>query len=189
MIVEVFVKNMVCDRCIKVVRTELRECGVDVLEVELGKVTYKTRNMESDSEKLNTVLRMNGFAVLESADTILVEKVKLNLIGLLENIPIQKTGTLSSYLSDNIEQDYSRLSRIFSYTENTTIEKYFIKLKIEKVKELIQSSVYNFTEIGQLLDYSNVNHLSRQFKAETGMNLTDYKLLNQNFRNSLDQIL
>jgi len=81
------------------------------------------------------------------------------------------------------------LSRIFSYTEKITVEKYFIKLKIEKVKELIQSKQYNFTQISQLLDYSNVNHLSKQFKAETGMSLTKYKTLNQNFRNSLDQIL
>ncbi len=189
MLVEVFVKNMVCDRCIKVVRNELLEEGVQVQEVELGRVLYHTDNEELDLKKLNKVLDENGFELLESSDKILVEQVKLSLIRLLEHLPIQKTGTLSNYLSEATDCDYSRLSRIFSYTENTTVEKYFIKLKIEKVKELIQAKRYNFTQISQMLDYSNVNHLSRQFKAETGMSLSEYKALDQNFRNSLDQIL
>jgi len=189
MIVEVFIKNMVCDRCVKVVRNELNEAGVEVKQVELGRVLYESISKVEDVKKLDKVLIENGFERLESSDRILVEKVKLSLIRLLGKLPVEKTGTLSSYLSGEIEYDYARLSRIFSYTENTTVEKYFIKLKIEKVKELIQSREFNFTEISQLLDYSNVNHLSRQFKSETGMNLTDYKSINKNFRNSLDQIL
>jgi len=108
---------------------------------------------------------------------------------LFENLPVQKTGTLSSYLSEETEYDYIRLSRIFSYTENTTVEKYFIKLKIEKVKELIQSNEFNFTEISRLLDYSNLNYLSKQFKNETGMSLSNYKKQNKNLRSSLDQIV
>ncbi|UAB86468.1 helix-turn-helix transcriptional regulator [Zunongwangia sp. SCSIO 43204] len=189
MMVEVFVKNMVCNRCIKVIKNELLEAGVEVTKVELGRVVYKSKNIARDSKKLEKVLDENGFEILEGSDKILVEKVKQSLIRLLENLPLQKTGTLSSYLSKETETDYSRLSRIFSYTENITVEKYFIKLKIEKVKELIQFKTYNFTEISELLDYTNVNYLSRQFKAETGMNLSEYKELNKNFRNSLDQIL
>ena len=88
-----------------------------------------------------------------------------------------------------MNQDYSKTSKIFSFTEGITIEKYFIKLKIEKVKELIQIDEMNFTEISQLLDYSHVNHLSRQFKSHTGLSLTQYKSEHKNFRNSLDQIV
>ena len=84
--------------------------------------------------------------------------------------------------------EYSKISKIFSLNESITIEKYFIKLKIEKVKELIQLQENNFTEISQLLDYSNVNHLSRLFKNETGMSLTEYKNSQKNIRNALDQI-
>ncbi|TQD36263.1 helix-turn-helix domain-containing protein [Haloflavibacter putidus] len=189
MLVEVFIKNMVCNRCIKVVKNELLEAGVAVIKVELGRVVYKSKDKTEDAKKLKKVLLDNDFELLESTDKILVENVKLNLIRLLENLPIQKNGTLSSYLSRETNYEYSRLSRTFSHIENTTLEKYFIKLKIEKTKELIQSKQYNFTQISQLLDYSSVNHLSRQFKAETGINLTEYKTLEKNFRNPLDQIL
>jgi AraC-like DNA-binding protein len=88
-----------------------------------------------------------------------------------------------------MHQDYSKVSKVFSLTEGMTIEKYFIKLKIEKVKELIEAQEKNFTEISQFLDYSNINHLSKQFKIETGMSLTDYKLLQNKGRNPLDQII
>lgn len=115
--------------------------------------------------------------------------MKIELIKLLKKLPLKTEGTLSSFLSDKMNSDYSKISKIFSITEKITIEKYFIKLKIEKVKELIQSQEYNFTEISQLLDYNNMNYLSRQFKNETGMSLTEYKGLNEGIRNSLDQII
>ena len=104
-------------------------------------------------------------------------------------MPLEINGKLSDFLADKLQRDYSKISKVFSITEGITIEKYFIKLKIEKVKELIQTPEYNFTEISQMLDYSNVNHLSKQFKSETGMSLSDYKDGQKNFRNPLDKIV
>lgn len=189
MIKEYFIKNMVCDRCIKVVRNELLEERVEVLEVILGKVIIETKEEAKDKKKILKVLQENGFLLLDNPATIISERIKIELIKLFNDVPIVLPGKLSEYLVDHINMDYSKISKVFSSTEKITIEKYFIKLKIEKVKELIQSDEYNFTEIGHLLDYNNVNYLSRQFKSETGMSLTEYKGLNKNFRNSLDQIL
>jgi len=186
---EYYIKNMVCDRCIKVVRNELNADGVNTLEVILGRVTIDTEDEVLDEQKLNTVLSENGFLLISSPEAILSEAVKIELIKLLMQLPLKTEGTLSSILSAKLNADYSKISKMFSITEKITIEKYFIKLKIEKVKELIQSQEFNFTEISQLLDYNNMNYLSRQFKSETGMSLTDYKGLNENFRNSLDQIM
>ena len=108
---------------------------------------------------------------------------------MLEDLPLDMDGKLSDLLMQKMNQDYSKISKVFSSTEGITIEKYFIKLKIEKVKELIQTQQPNFTEISQMLNYSHINHLSRQFKSETGMSLTDYKNQQINLRNSLDQIM
>lgn len=189
MIKEYYIKNMVCDRCIKVVRNELEAKGVNILEVILGKVIIDTEDEVSDKQKLNKILVENGFILISSPEVVFSEAVKIELIKLLKKLPLKTEGTLSSFLSDKMNSDYSKISKIFSITEKITIEKYFIKLKIEKVKELIQSQEYNFTEISQLLDYNNMNYLSRQFKNETGMSLTEYKGLNESIRNSLDQII
>lgn len=110
------------------------------------------------------------------------------MINLLNNLPVSNEK-LSDILSGELNQEYSRISKIFSYNEKITLEKYFIKLKIEKSKELIHNKELNFTEISQLLNYSNLTHLSNQFKTETGMSLTAYKALENNFRNPLDQII
>ncbi len=184
-----YIKNMVCDRCIKVVRNELLEQQVQVQDVVLGRVTIETNEESNDRLKILKVLEENGFLLLDNQATIISEQIKIELIKLFNEFPLVLPGKLSEYLTEKTNMDYSKISKVFSTTEKITIEKYFIKLKIEKVKELIQSNEYNFTGISQLLDYSNVNYLSRQFKSETGMSLTEYKGLNTNFRNSLDQIM
>ena len=179
---------MVCDRCIKILRIELEQLDIAVKQIELGRAEVELKSTD-EVEVVKQIVVNNGFELIEDPETILVEEIKIELIKLLRNLPLNFSGTLSDHLAAKVNQDYSKLSKLFSYNEKITIEKYFIKLKIEKVKELIQTKEYNFTEISQLLDYSNVGHLSNQFKSETGMSLTNYKALKQNFRNSLDQII
>ena len=82
---------------------------------------------------------------------------------------------LSDYLSENLNQDYNSLSNLFSEIENTTIEKYFISQKIEKVKELLIYNELSLSEIADILNYSNVAHLSNQFKKITGFTPTHFK--------------
>lgn len=189
MIKNYFIKNMVCDRCIKVVRDELINEGIAVKEVLLGSVSVETEDEVATQVIMEKVLSENGFMLITNPEFILVEKVKLELIKLLEDLPLNLDGKLSELLASKLNSDYSKISKMFSVTEKLTIEKYFIKLKIEKAKELIQAKELNFTEISQHLDYSNMNYLSRQFKSETGLSMSAYKDLNKNFRISLDQIL
>lgn len=179
---------MVCDRCIKVVQDELRDQKIELLEIELGRIKLNLQNSE-EKEILVSVLEQNGFLLIDSPEKQLVELVKIELIKLLKNLPLDISNKLSVYLEEKLNREYSKTSKLFSVTEGITVEKYFIKLKIEKVKELIQSQEHNFTEIGQLLNYSNINHLSRQFKSETGMSLTDYKSEQKSDRTSLDRII
>ena len=179
---------MVCDRCIKVLKDELNDRNIEILQIELGRLRL---NIDNDDEvgKLETILENNGFSLIGSTEEKLTEQVKVELIKALQELPLEIKKKLSAYLSDKLGHEYSKISKVFSFTEGVTIEKYFIKLKIEKVKELVQAKELNFTEIAQLLDYSHINHLSGQFKSQTGMSLSNYKTQQKNFRNSLDQIM
>ncbi len=179
---------MVCDRCIKVLRDELQDHGIEVLNIELGIIKVCFKNLR-DEQILITVLNKNGFSIIESLEKQMIEQIKIELIKLLNDLPLHLDQNLSIYLEELLHTEYSKISKLFSTTEGITIEKYFIKLKIEKVKELIQNQEYNFTEISQLLNYNNVNYLSRQFASETGMSLTVYKSHHLNHRNSLDRIV
>ena len=184
---KLFVKNMVCSRCIKVIRSEIEKLGITLKNIELGTITY-TENSSNDFVNIQSALEQNGFEILLGQEQRLVEQIKIELIKLLQTLPFHLEHTLSKYLEGLMGLEYSKISKIFSVNENVTIEKYFIKLKLEKVKELVQLQEYNFTEISQLFDYSNVNHLSRLFKKETGMSLTEYKNNQLNRRNTLDGI-
>lgn len=179
---------MVCERCIKVLQNALEAQCIKVLDIELGKLEVDIKN-PSDENILNDIISENGFVVIKSYERQLVEQVKRELILLLKNLPLVLPQKLSLHLEEQLNTEYSKISKVFSYTEGLTIEKYFIKLKIEKVKELIQMGEHNFTEMSYLLNYSHINHLSRQFKTETGMSLSLYKQEQHNSRNPLDKII
>lgn len=185
---KIFIKNMVCNRCIKVIQMEVEKLNIDLKHIELGSIIYKEKSKE-DFEAIKKALEGNGFEILLAQDQQLVEQVKIELIKLLQYLPLQLDKTLSKYLEGKLNLEYSKISKLFSTKEHITIEKYFIKLKMEKAKELSQLQENNVTEISQLLDYSNVNHLSRQFKNETGMSLSSYKKSQENSRNPLDEIV
>lgn len=186
--VTLHIENMVCNRCIKVLKQEFEQHQLALKNIELGKITLDI-NEDTDLEKAKDIVDRNGFSIINTQKQKIIENVKISLIKLLDKIPLKLDKKLSAYLEEAIHLEYSKISKTFSTVETITIEKYFIRLKIEKSKELIQSDKYNFTEISQLLDYNNINHFSRQFKNETGMSLTDYKKDQRNTRKSLDQII
>ena len=187
---EFWIKNMVCSRCIKVIKQELDNLNVTILSIELGKLIFKTNDEDSVIvKKIIEILLSNGFEIVQSEENMLVEKIKIILIDQFIELPIHMRVKTSEYLSSALHRDYKKLSKLFSKSEEITIEKYFIKLKIEKSKELIQLKQYAFSDIAYLLDYSSVNHLSRQFKELVGMSMTDYKHSDSWERSFIDEII
>jgi AraC-like DNA-binding protein len=65
----------------------------------------------------------------------------------------------------------------FSEVEGSTIEKYLIAQKIEKVKELMMYDELTLSQIANQLGYSSVAYLSSQFKKQTGLTPTFYRAL------------
>jgi len=79
-------------------------------------------------------------------------------------------------LSKDLEINPSYLSRKFSkYFEDLSFGDYIRKLRIEKARELIQSSNYSLTEIAYLTGFSDQSHFTRIFKKHTGKNPSAYK--------------
>lgn len=96
---------------------------------------------------------------------------------------------LSKHLSEKMNKDYSVLSKMFSAKEGLTIEKYFILLKIERVKEEIQMENKTFSEIAYDLNYKSSSHLAKQFKSISGMSMSEYRKVQDWNRRPLDQIV
>lgn len=166
---------MVCSRCKMVVKNVFENMGISPIAVELGEVELKNDIQESEKQELLKNLRAIGFDLIDDRKSKSIDKIKTLIIDLVQNKNNDLKSNLSDYLSQELHQDYNTLSNLFSEVENTTIEKYFMNQKIEKVKELIIYDELSLSEIAYFLNYSSVSHLSNQFKKVTGFSPTHFK--------------
>lgn len=171
-----------------VVEEELKKLHISPLSVELGEVTLAENMTEELKESIRTVLEPLGFELIDDKRVRIVEQIKNLIIDLVHHKDNLLKTNLSDYLTNQIHHDYSFLSKLFSEVTDTTIEKYFIAQKIERVKELLVYDELSLKEIAELLNYSSVSHLSTQFKTVTGMTPTYYKSIKGHKRKTLDQV-
>lgn len=179
---------MVCGRCIMAVRDILERVGLNPVEVVLGEAILKNELIDTDRQLLQERLREVGFELIDDRRTRIIEQVKNAVVELVHRDNAMLKVNLSDYVSDKIHQDYGSISHLFSEVENTTIEKYFIAQKIERVKELLVYDELTLNEIADLMNYSSAAHLSAQFKKITGLTPSHYKRIKENRRIPLDKI-
>jgi len=171
------IKNMVCGRCIKVVREEFGKLGVKVLDVTLGNAVLDKKPSASQLAKISDALSQNGFELLDEKGAKVIEQIKNIMVNLIHYNEGDKkeSENYSSYISRKLNLDYNYLSNLFSSIEGVTIEKYIILQKTEKVKELLVYDELSLGEIAFNLGYSSVQHLSNQFKNVTGITPSQFK--------------
>ncbi len=181
------IKNMVCDRCIKAVRQIMEDHALSVEAVELGQVVVSGEDFSK--EKLSQALQEEGFALLEDPESRLIEEVKGLLRELIHQEGLSNFGLkLSEYLAEKTQVEYTRLSHRFSEFTGTTIEKYFIQQKIEKIKEWLEYGEMPLKEIAFRLGFSSEAYLSNQFKKMTGYTPGEYRKKNPGQRRTLDSV-
>lgn len=171
-----YIKNMVCPRCIRVVREDLEKLGMEVIDVALGRAETEYDPEQVPDSLIKETLENAGFEILQDREQKIIEQIKLEILNLLNNPSSKKLSVNNSkYLEEKIGMNYGFLSRLFSQQMGITIEKYLIRQKIEKVKEVLKYEDYSLEEISYLLGYSSVAHLSKQFKDITGMTVTEFR--------------
>ncbi|KQB41689.1 Transcriptional regulator, AraC family [Flavobacterium aquidurense] len=169
-------------------KSEFEKLGLHTISVELGEVELQDDITDSQKEILLKNLQALGFDFIDDKKSKTIEKIKNLIVDLVHHKNNDLKINLSDYLVENLNQDYSTLSNLFSEIENTTIEKYFISQKIEKVKELLIYNEHSLSEIADMLNYSNVAHLSNQFKKITGFTPTYFKQLKDKKRIQIENL-
>jgi AraC-like DNA-binding protein len=182
------IKNMVCDRCRMVVSDILRRHGLDPQAVALGEVTLAQPPDATVMPAVRQSLQAAGFDLLDDKRSRLISQVKAEIIALVRERNGELTRNLSDVLRERLHYEYGYLSGLFSESEGTTIEKYFIAQKIERVKELLVYEEKTLSEIADELHYSSVAHLSAQFKRVTGLTPTFFKQIGHRRRIPLDEV-
>ena len=184
------IRNMVCDRCIRVVREELEKLGYKTENVILGETQITSDKKKIDINQIKKTLEENGFELIDDKQAKLIEEIKIALIDLIHHKSANELEkiSLSKFLAEKFHQSYQHISSLFSSKEGITIEKYFIDQKIEKAKELLVYNELTLSEISYRLGYSSVQHLSNQFKKVTGFTPSEFKKLRVKKRLSLDKV-
>jgi AraC family transcriptional regulator len=185
-----YIKNMVCDRCIRVVRDELTKIKLDVRSVSLGEVVVAGAAQSLPMLDIKSTLDKSGFELIEDRKARTIEQMKLAIIRFIREDHDKLSGKqkFSEYLSKELGLDYHYLSTLFSCVENVTVEQFIILQRIERVKELLKYGELTLSEIAYELGYSSVQHLSNQFKSITGFTPTKFRSLTGQLRKPIDRL-
>ena len=182
------IKNMVCIRCKMVVKDELNKLGLNHFVVDLGEAEVFDPISDKQYVELKIALLRSGLELMDDKKSVLIQKIKNVIVELVHYSEEPLLIKFSEYLSQKLQLDYTYLANLFSEVQGTTIEKFYIAHKLERVKELLVYDELNLTEIAYLLHYSSVAHLSAQFKKVTGLTPSHFKKLKEKRRNMLEDV-
>jgi AraC-like DNA-binding protein len=174
---KLFVKNMVCARCVRTVGRLAAESGLIVRSLQLGEIQLETSPTPEQLSDFRASLGTEGFELLDDRNSRLVEQVKNLVIGEIHHEAGKRPAAMnfSEFLARETLHDYGQLSRLFSTVEGMTIEKFVIAQKIERAKELLLYDELTLAEIADQIGYSSPQHLSNQFRQATGLTPSQFK--------------
>jgi AraC-like DNA-binding protein len=171
-----------------VVKEELIKLGLHFVMIELGEVEILEKISAQQHDRLKAALLKSGLELMDDKKSVLIQQIKTAIVELVHYSKEPLLIKFSEFLSQKLNYDYTYLANLFSEMQGTTIEKFFITHKIERVKELIIYDELNLTEIAYLMHYSSVSHLSAQFKKVTGLTPTHFKQLKDKRRSLLEDV-
>lgn len=171
-----------------VVKAELEKLDLPYVYVGIGEAEIDGYVQPEQLKQLKLDLKKAGLVLMDNKKSVLVEKTKSAIIELVHYTEDQIKVNLSDYLSEKLNHDYTYLANLFSEVKGTTIEKFYLTHKIERVKELIVYDELNLSEIARKMHYSSVAHLSNQFKKYTGLTPSHFKMLKIKRRETLEDL-
>lgn len=185
---KLYIKNMVCNRCIMLVRQELEKLNIQIEEIQLGYARIRGKINRKECYQFNESMKKLDLELITDKKSILIERVKNLIIEMVHYSEELPKVNYSAYMSDKLSLNYTYISNTFSEITGTTIENYIIAHKIERVKELLMYNELSLTQISDQMHYSSVAHLSNQFKKVTGQSPSCFKKLKAKKRHALEEL-
>lgn len=125
---------------------------------------------------INSFLQSNGMYVIMKPQERIAEAIIREVHHLVfESGYASSMVNNSDYLVEKLGFSYQKLSALFKKEKNITLEKYIIQQKIERVKQILDTEELTLSEIAYMMGYSSVQYLSTQFRAVTGVSVSDYR--------------
>lgn len=164
-----YIKGMVCGRCLVSVQQALEKLGLQVKQVRLGEVTVEALH-SVDMEQVSRALEPLGFALLQRSEAQLVQQVK-QLAALVYSGDFDFTPgfRFSRYAAQQVQKTVTEINAAFIEKEGRTLEHFLIDFRVEKIKEMLVYTSRPLSDIAFQLGFSSVPHLSKLFKNSTGL--------------------
>jgi len=167
---------MICHCCMTLIEMVFEKHDIEILELSPGYIEISFDENKYNLKDIEDILSKHGMPIIKSREQQIVEKIKQSVVELIhDSNNINSILRKSDYLVEKLSMSYQQMSKLFSKYEKTTLEKYIIQNKIEKIKEFIDTEEFTLSEIAYMMDYSSVQYLSNQFKKETGLTVSEYK--------------
>lgn len=180
---------MVCDRCGMIIRQQLENLGFTVKQIGLGSAEIVPEPNEEQMQLISAALKVPGFELIDNETDKTVEAIKNAVIELVHHSDLSELHfSFSDLIAAKAGRDYAYLSRLFSNSQDMTIERFIIEQKVEKIKELMEYGQLNLNEIAYQMGYSSSAHLSTQFKSVTGQTPTQFRASKEKRRKAIDKI-
>lgn len=169
------------------IRTKVLEFTLwaEHLAYEKGGMTYQ---FHSRQDYLPTLMAFNN---LEDLKKWFMEKIMdacQNILGKREEKSKSIIEMSKDYIKDNFNRDISLdevsravnispyyFSKIFKEGTGENFIEYLTTIRIEKAKELLNTTELSMKEICSMCGYSDPNYFSRSFKKNVGVTPTEYK--------------
>ena len=185
-----FIKNMVSNCCLILLKERLTAIGMKVNNISLGSASVSYDKNKLSFNNIRSVIQSIGLDIIENREHQLVEQIKIAIIELIHHMNnMDSIVRKADYLVEKLGYSYPYLYRLFSASEPLTLEKYTILQKIERIKELILSEEFTLSEIAFMMDYSSVQYLSNQFKKITGVTVSEFKNSPGLHKKSIDNLV
>src|SRR3982751_2842780 len=112
---ELFIKNMVCERCITTVKHLFNTLSIGYTSIELGEVKLREPITDEKFISLKDQLHLLGFELLDDRKAAIVTQIKSIIIKYIHSDDAsEKNKKLSVLLSEKLNTDYNYLSALFS---------------------------------------------------------------------------
>jgi len=181
---KLYIKHMVCNRCKTTVKSELDKIGIQYDAVKIGEVTTKEKISFEQRLQLSSALKFCGFELVDGSKYELIGKLKKSVNDLEHYSDENLKTNLSDFIQLSLDDNFISLNKLFAEIEGITIEKYIVKRKIERIKEMLVYEDVGLEELALKMHYSSSSSLSNQFKHETGLSPSHFRQL-RNLRNSI----
>lgn len=184
---KLYIKNMVCDRCIAAVDEIIRATGLSASAVRLGEVDLADALTDDQQSMIRQRLRARGFDLISDRKQQLINQIKAIILQHFQEettVPIN----FSDLLAGELHYEYTYLSKLFSRSEGRSIEQFITAHRMERAREYLSYGELSISEIAERLHYGSLAHFSSQFRKEVGVSPTAYQRQSPADRKPLDKI-